>query len=264
MRSDLRWQLLVAILAAVVLLAGIFTPAPGVHPSGFLFYLPIVLLFAATFTLVTLLACWAMFSHGRPRRRVFGVALGLGYLEAMFDVSLRGNFLGMPAGSLLAGASGLFVAHRLGVRLGVPDELESAAGPASRWPQFTIRSLMVLTAIVALLVAGFRALKLPPYDTAAVVWGLGFAVVGLLGVWAIMGRSHLAGRCGVLFLTSPLAGVAVAQIIGADREGRVYIVAIMVLHSALLLGSLALVRSRGIRLIRATIDARPAGVAVAT
>ena len=76
-----------------------------------------------------------------------------------------------------------------------------------------------------------------------------FVGVGLVSLWAVLGDAYPLRRGPVVFVLSPVLGVFFAFATNANSDGWTYILLIMLLYPAALLGSLLVVRSRGYRLV---------------
>lgn len=87
-----------------------------------------------------------------------------------------------------------------------------------------------------------------------VVWSLCFVVVGLVALWAVLGAARPLRRVPALFALSPVLGALFAYAVHTDEAGRFYIILIMLLYPAALLGSLLVVRSCGCRLMRREVS----------
>jgi hypothetical protein len=146
----------------------------------------------------------------------------------------------------------LLVVRALGVRLTRLADPAQPARPEIEGFRFSIRGLMLVTAAVALLSAGARALQEGPASFVLLmgVWAMCFVAVGLVALWAALGLGHPLGRGAVVFLLSPGLGAFFAFAAQAHRAGRVYIVLVMLLYATVLLGSLLVVRSCGYRFVR--------------
>jgi hypothetical protein len=77
--------------------------------------------------------------------------------------------------------------------------------------------------------------------------------VGLVSLWAAIGKARPPRRASVVFVLSPMLGAFFAFAARAHNAGWVYILLIMLLYPAALLGSLLIVRSRGYRLVRSAV-----------
>jgi hypothetical protein len=252
MRGDRRLRWLAMAHVSLGLIAGISAPVGIRTPYG-LQHLPIVPLFALTFCQVVLLASWAVFSPAAVWRRLGGLVVGLICLEALFDLALKGEFVGMPAVAMTVISGSLLVVRGFGVRLRGRDDTTFSSRSESWRPQFSIRALMTHTAVVALLSTAVRALKgIPgPFSLGLMVlWSLCFVALGLLALWAALGEARPSGRMPVILALSPMLGACFAYAADAHRDGWVYIILIMLLYPAVLLGSLLVVRSCGYRLMR--------------
>jgi hypothetical protein len=176
-------------------------------------------------------------------------------LEILFDLELEKEFLLMPSMVAITTAGLLLGARALGFRL-VHFADEPCPPPRERGRlRFSIRGIMLLTLIVALISAGARSaenLSGLPDPTLVFVWSLCFTVVGLLALRAALGLDHRPGRYVLLFVLSPALGLFIALTASAHRDGWVYLITIMLMHPAVLLGSLGVVRSCGYHFGRST------------
>lgn len=201
MSADRRLRRLAMAQVVLGLLFGISARYEIQTPFG-LRHLPIVPLFALTFSQVVLLASWAVFSPRTVWSRLGGLIVGLAGLEAVFDLALRGEFVGMTSVAMAVISGSLLALRAFGVRLRDRGNPACSSRPESRRPRFSIRGLMALTAVVALLSAAVRTLKeLPgPFSLGLmVIWALCFVVVGLLAFRAALGQAHPARRCVAVF-----------------------------------------------------------------
>jgi hypothetical protein len=158
MRDDRRLRSLAMAHVSLGLIAEISAPIEIRTPFG-LPHLPIVPLFALTFSQVVLLASWAVFSPAAVWRRLDGPVVGLAFLEALFDLALSGEFVGMPFVAMTVISGSLLAMRGFGVRLRGRDDPAFYARPESWRPRFSIRAIMMLTVVVALLSTAVRALK---------------------------------------------------------------------------------------------------------
>jgi hypothetical protein len=252
MSSDRRLRWLAMAHVSLGLFAGISAPVEIRTPYG-LWHLPIVPFFALTFSQVVLLASWAVFSPRAAWRRLGGLVVGLACLEVLFDLALNGEFVGMPSVAMTVISGSLLVLRAFGLRLHAQDDPAFYARPESWRPQFSIRAIMMLTAVVALLSTAVRALRGSQGSSflgLMVIWSLCFVAVGLLALRAALGQASPSGRMPVILALSPVLGACFAYAADAHHDGWVYIILIMLLYPAVLLGSLLVVRSCGYRLMR--------------
>jgi hypothetical protein len=184
------------------------------------------------------------------------MAAGAVYLEVLFAPDLRREFLGTSTITVAVTTATLLLLRALGVGLTRPSDPAQPAPPETEGFRFSIRGLMIVTAAVALLSAGARALQenQAHFVLLMVVWALCFVAVGLAALWAGLGVGHPQRRGLVVFALSPVLGVSFAFAARAHRAGWVYILLIMLLFPALLLGSLLVVRSCGYRLVRRLVS----------
>jgi hypothetical protein len=212
----------------------------------------VVPLFASILCQAVLLAVWVVSSGVSPWGRMAGLVAGAAFLEALFPDDLRREFLGISTITIAVTTAICFVGRALGMRLVQQDNHARPARAEAEGLRFSIRGLMAFTAAVALLSAGARALQdsLKVMILRTAVCAMCFVAVGLVALWAALGDTRPLRRGPVVLALSPVLGVLFAFAAGAQRAGWVYIILIMLLYPALLLGSLLVVRSCGYRLVR--------------
>lgn len=193
-----------------------------------------------------------------PWWRMAGLVAGTIYLEALFPDPLRREFFGISTITIAVTTATLIVVRMLGVRLIRQDGPCQLARAEAEGLRFSIRGLMLFTAAVALLSAGARALQDTPRHMIllAAVWALCFVAVGLVALWAALGSARPLNRGPIVFVLSPVLGIFFGFAAHAHRAGWVYITLTMLLHPALLLGSLLVVRSCGYRLVGRGVSSR--------
>jgi hypothetical protein len=101
---------------------------------------------------------WGAFSQTTAWKRLAGQVLAAVYLEALVAPDFRREFLGISTITIGVTAGSLLVVRRLGVRFTRQTEFGQLARPEPEGLRFSIRDLMILTAAVALLCAGEKAL----------------------------------------------------------------------------------------------------------
>jgi hypothetical protein len=202
-----------------------------------------------------LLSVWGAFSQITAWKRLAGLVIAAVCLEAVVAPDFRREFLGTSTITITVTTASLFVVRWLGVKFTRQAEFGQVARPEPEGLRFSIRDLMILTATVAFLCAGAKALQESPIRVLLLVlfWALCFVTVGLVSLWAALGKARPLRRSPVVFVLSPMLGVFFAFACGAHNAGWAYILLIMLLYPAGLLGSLLVVRSGGYRLIRSTV-----------
>jgi hypothetical protein len=223
-------------------------------PAG-LDHILIVPLFAVALCQALLIALWGTASTATPWKRLAGLVAGAVYLEALPFPDLRREFLGLSTVTVALSTASLLVGRALGIRVTRRSGRDQPPPPETEGLRFSIRGLMLLTAVVALLSAGARLLAIPArfFLWWVVVWSLCFVVVGLVALWAALGAARPLRRAPALFAMSPVCGSFFAYAVHTDGAGRFYIILIMLLYPAVLLGSLLVVRSCNYRLVRRTV-----------
>ena len=212
----------------------------------------IVPLFASSLCQSFLLSLWGAASQAKPWKRLTWVVIGAVYLEGLLATKLREEFLGIATVTIAVTTASLLVVRWIGIRLTRRAELNHPTQSEPEGLRFSIRGLMIFTAIVALLCAVARALQVSPTHQflLILVWAICFVAVGLVCLWAALGDARPFLRSPVVFVLSPILGVFFAFAANAHRAGWVYILLTMVLYPMALLGSLLVVRSCGDRLVR--------------
>jgi len=190
MTGDRRlWRLAaVNFVIGVVAAALSFLQLPG--PLGLASLIPpfelrdstIVLLFASALCQAVLLALWAASSGASPLGRLTGLVAGAAYLEGLIAARVGWEFFGLGRVTIAVTTAALLVLRSLGLnvaRMGEPGSGDGAEGL-----RFSIRSLMLLTAAVAVLSAGARALHDTPrgFLLMAAIWAVCFVAVGLVAL----------------------------------------------------------------------------------
>jgi hypothetical protein len=199
-----------------------------------------------------LLGTWAAFS-GAPRWvRLAGLVVGAVCLEILLVAGENNSLTGLAALASVGVSLPLLAARRQGARLlRLPRPPEP---PASRGLRLTIRGLMLLTLAVALLIAGAKGMRETfgrgPSLFLVMIWSLCFVAVGLAAVWTALGRSRTLQRSLVVLALASALGVFFSFGINEGWDSYVFVIMVMVLQAAIVLGSLLVVRSCGYRLVR--------------
>jgi hydrogenase-4 membrane subunit HyfE len=214
---------------------------------------PILLVaaFAVVFCQSGLVGFWTAMSRASAWKRAIGLIAGMIVLETML-LWCRGAFMFMP--TMVTG----LVAVLLALLRIYRAELLAVADPPREFSrktlQFSIRGLMLLTLLVAVLVTvgkQFRETDLYDYNLFLLAaWALAFATTDIAAVWAALSPNRpLLPGSGVLVL-SVAVGFLVCWGLGGVRDDWIYVPAIMFLQTAMLLASLLVVRSNGYRMVR--------------
>ena len=251
MPGDGRLLRLLAAHLVLGLLSALFATVEIHTPIG-LPLLLIVPLFALTFCQVSLLGLWSVFSSSALWKRLSGWVIGTAYLEAAFDLDFGSEFLFMPSAAMALTVASLLVVRWSGVRLIRRADRVDTRPPESRGFRFSIRGLMILTAVVALLSAAARSVPTShghPSFVPTVMLASCFVTVALLALGAALGTGHPIRRGIPPVAVSPVLGTFFGLAVNAHRDGWVYLITIMLLYPAVLLGSLLIVRSCGYRLV---------------
>jgi hypothetical protein len=248
------------VLAVCHLVIGVSTavvaPVELSTPFG-LDHILIVPFVASALCQAFLLSVWGAASQAMPWKRLAGLVTGTLYLEALVALDPTRGFLGISTITITVSTGSLLVVRWLGVRFTRQTEFGQLERSESEGLRFSIRDLMILTAAVALLCAGAKALKESPMSVLllVLVLALCFVTVGLVSLWAALGKARPLRRSPVVFVLSPVLGAFLAFAAGEHWAGWVYALLIMLLYPAALLGSLLIVWSCGYRLVRSAVPA---------
>ena len=251
LRDHVRLRLLVGAHVLGGLLACGYSAVEGRIPFV-LEYLPVVPHLAINLGQACLLGSWAAFSGASWWKRLAGLILGAVSLEILLAAGGgSAEFSGMAALVSVGVAGALLAARRRGARLlRIPKPPDPPASPGLR---FTIRSLMLGTLVIALLIAGAKSLQETlgggPMPFVIATWSLCFVAVGLAAVWAALGLARPLQRSLVVLALALSLGVLFSFGINEGWDTYFYIVTIMVLQAVIVLGSLLVVRSCGYRLV---------------
>jgi hypothetical protein len=255
MPGDKRLQLQFLALVHIVLggVTGILAPVELSTPFG-LGHISVVPFIASALCQAFLLSFWVAASHVPPWMRLAGLVAGAVYLEALVPSDLRREVMGISTITIVVTTATLLVVRWLGVRFRRQNDPGQSAVHEPEGLRFSIRGLMIFTAVVALICAVVRALEGSRSPLLLIpVWAMCFVAVGLVSLWAVLGYSQPLRRGPVVFVLSPVLGAIVAFVAGVHQAGWVYILLIMLLYPAALLGSLLVVRSCGYRLVRRVV-----------
>jgi hypothetical protein len=250
MPGDRRLQILVVAHVALGVGTRVLAPVELSTPFG-LGHILVVPFIASALCQAFLLSFWVAASQAAAWMRLAGLVAGAVYLEALVPSDLRREFQGTSTITIVVTAATLLVVRWLGVSFRRQDDPGQSARPESEGLRFSIRGLMIFTAAVAVVCAVARALE--GYRNPLLfipVWALCFVAVGLVSLWAVLGHAHALRRGPVVFVLSPVLGASFAFVAGAHLAGWIYILLIMLLYPAALLGSLLVVRSCRYRLVR--------------
>ena len=254
MPGNIRLQVLAASHVILGVSTAVLAPIHLSTPFG-LDHILIVPWFALALCQAFLLSVWGSASQAPPWMRLAGLVTGTLCLEALVALDPTSEFLGTCTITISVTTGSLLVVRRLGVRFTRPTEFGQLARPEPERLGFSIRDLLILTAAVAMLCAGAKALEESPirFFQIVLVWALCFVTVGLVSLWAALGKARPIRRSPAVFVLSPMLGAFFAFAAGADNAAWVYILLIMLLYPAALLGSLLVVRSCGYLIVRSAI-----------
>ncbi len=193
----------------------------------------------------SLVAFWFTFSssHNKGWRLAFGL-LGL---------SLLNNCCSGPVMFLLNFA--IFSGYRVLLKLKLQRVVQYETHDIEF--QFSIRQLMLITVVVAALLAVAKAIRAT--EAASIVGGLyilvGLLVIGPLASWAALGRSRPILPSIIVLLASPLLAVATSFALGdfgdVDAVLYVWVTAVYTIDTLILLASFFVIRSCGYRFLPA-------------
>ena len=162
-----------------------------------------------------MLGIWAALSPMAWRWRLIGLVAGGAYLDGLLVVAGFGHdLLRLPMAFMasLATTGLLLLARRPGVRL-----IRISPPPGDgKGPRFSIRGLMLLTLVAALLIFGSGALG-DSYPAVLVAWISCFVLVGWASPWAALGLGPSSARC---FLVLAVSACARGSLHRPDLPGR--------------------------------------------
>jgi hypothetical protein len=222
--------------------ARIELPAPSSLP-----HILIVPLIASVACQAVLFAFWAVNWNASHFLRAGALAGAAVYLEALMANIATGELFGVGIATLVATSVSLLTLRRFGI--GLVRHVDSRQ-PDQRLAvglQFSIRGLMLVTAVAAILIVGAQTFRAGPAGPHRVnpVLGLCFTSVGLVALWAGLGHARPLVRAPVLILLAMSLGAYFAFAANAHAAGWIYIMLTMLLFSTGLLASLLVIRTRG-------------------
>jgi hypothetical protein len=204
--------------------------------------------FALVFSQSSLLALWAVMSPAARWVRIVGWIAGSVYLAFLlrWAIDERGDEA-IPITlvvTLIVTVTLFIVRQRNGNLRRISGQREEADRSGL---QFSIRGLMIFTLAVAVLIAAAKQLRgTEASKTDALIlciWGVCFVVTGLASIWATLGLSSPYARSIAVLIISAMLGWCFSYGVASDWETYVYVMIIMFLQTALLVGSLLVVRS---------------------
>lgn len=199
-----------------------------------------------------LLAFWATNSAAPISTRLAALAGGIAYLETLEAGAFSGEVLGLATTTLVVSLASLSVLRHAGVRLVCRAEQTEPRTRAMAGLRFSIRDLMLVTAFVAILIAGARFARSSPVSHRLLMTLLAaiFVTVALGALWSALGNAETLARGIAVVILSTVIGFCFGIAANAHQNGWVNIIATMLLYSGALLASLHVVRTCGYRLER--------------
>ena len=193
-------------------------------------------------------------SRVSPWWRTAGLVAGAVYLEALLPHTFRHEFFGASTVTIAVTTATLLVAQGAGGEAHARGRPRPVSQVETEGLRFSIRSLMLFTAAVAVLSAGARVLRRPGSPSRA-DRRLGAVLRNntRVALWATLGNARPRWRAPVVFAIAPVLGAFFAIAVRAHPSGCVLITLTMLLYPSLLLGSLLIVRWCGYRLIAGRI-----------
>jgi hypothetical protein len=199
----------------------------------------------------SLLGTWGGSGTNRWWIRLIGVLLGVSYLGPQFGMcidNLESETILIVAFATLIVSAALLVARCFGFRTRLDFDQKTPA----KEMQFSIRHMMILTLVVACLLAlakwQYRYLDLDDWPMMAAI-AAPFATVGLVAAWAVLGAKRPLIGVPVLFAVAVGAAYGLERILGPGPGFAFWIPATLT-EALSLVVSLLLVRSWGYRLRR--------------
>lgn len=250
-----RRVLLAAHVVAAVAVCGFCNATRGRIPGLALEQIPAVVAVALVLAQACLLGLWAGFGGASGPIRLAGLGVGVVASTVALAVATRGDgreFLLLP---LFCAALIAPVAAVLRLR-GVEPRLDPGPSAAAgrEGLRFSIRGLMIFTALVAVPIGGARSLRASlgsrgPSLFLIAVWSVCFVVVALAAAWAALGRERPPARVAAVLLVATALGALFAYGIGEDGlESFACFLICSVLQSVIVLATLLVLRRAGYRL----------------
>jgi hypothetical protein len=236
-RERTLWLICIHIVVGLVLgaIAAATGSGPGTLSASF-----IGLILSQT----SLLGIWGGSGRNRWWIRLVGVLVGAGYLGTQFEICLNEPgrvFVLLVALSTLIVSAALLLARCFGFSTRLESDRETPATDA----QFSIRHMMILTLVVAGLLA-LAKWQQPFLNFDEWPLAIPFAAVGFVAAWGVLGAKRPLAGIAVLLAVAVGAGYALARL---EPGFGIWITA--TLTQALSLAfSLLVVRSCGYRLRR--------------
>jgi hypothetical protein len=210
------------------------------------------------------LGFWAALSDASPGKRLLGLGLGTLALEVLCALAAGHERMGFIATTASIGSAGVLVAARGGgVRLHRFTGPMLPPPPTPQGLRISIRALMVVTLVVALLTAGARSLReltsLMPLSQVLLmaVFGLCGVALDLTASWAALGSARPSIRGPILFLLTPILGTYFWYCVGSPSIDIYWnITNCLSIQTILVFAALLVLRSCGFRFIQADVEPR--------
>jgi hypothetical protein len=252
-RGRILGLLIAHVVSGLVCLGLVVSTLAGTNPG--MTSLALIPFYGIVFCDVILLGIWAAMSKMAWWLSLIGLVAGSVYLDGLLLVAGVSSYH-LPVASIASLVSTvlLLLAWRPRVQL-IRNSPTPSPGEGLR---FSIRGLMLLTLVAALLIFGSEGLG-DSYLAILVAWISCFVVVGLASPWAALGLGHPYLKClVVLAISAAIGALFIFRIYRADIPRILYlhVYSAFLLHAALLIGSLLVVRSCGYRLAEKPLGKR--------
>ena len=241
MRNGAVVTLIVVQFFAGILGAAVADNAPSIATA---------FLVGTIFCQTSLLGMWSGLGHTHGAGRALGFLAGSAYLTLPLSVGL--DSLDIQTVSVICVSGAPVALAALAMRRGDgPLRRGSCEATTPAGLRYSVRHLMLLTLVIACLMAGGRLL-LPEIrsrtDFVIVsVIALGHAVVGVAAIWAVFGSAQLVFRVAALLAASGLAVSIDMAVTGTPSRLWFWILSTLI-QATFLVASLWLLRSAGYRL----------------
>lgn len=210
---------------------------------------PMALMFCQT----ALLALWLVYGAGSVWVRLSLSVLATVVLEFTLATAVQDDdFFGMISVAFALAAGTLAVVHWKWASFGKVDAADPQ--PSREGIRFSVRGLMLLTLVVALLVAGSQWLSRSeisrgPNPFMVGVWAISFVAPNVVAAWATLGTRNGPARWIAVVALAAMLGATFSWIVGEWGRDTFYFITIPALNSLFQLLSLTVVRGCGYRLI---------------
>jgi hypothetical protein len=252
MSDDDKLSTLAGAHVAIGLLAAILVPV-GRPILGRLDDILIVPLIASSLSLAFLLALWGVTCTASLWKRIAGLVAGTVYLETLLVLALDSTILYLATATIAFTTAWLLVFWAKGFTVTRPVTMAPFAQVNNEQSRFSIRGLMLLIAVVAVLSASAKVLRAIPFPYKVHLlnnlFSICFVAVGFVALGSVLVKVQPFGLVSVAVFLSPVLGAYCAFAASTDGNEWIYIILTFILGSAAMIASFLVVRSCGYRIV---------------